>query len=498
MRIKKACIVVDLRTGQDVTTIPHLVAVFAAAGWKTHIALKEYGGETVKLAQKAAKEGYDLVIGYGGDGTLNAVLNGVRDAAGECLVADVPGGTYNVWAGAIGVPHDPVKAALAIVNSQARAVDLGHVEVKGLTFPPTVRDERQPTTIRNNQQQLKGSSTTRQSFLLHVGLGIEAAMMAHISKPLKYRVGPLAFDLAMLKELPHQRPFPVELEVMTADGTVETRWQGEVWDVIVSKVPYFGGSINIEPEARVDDGLLSVHLVTATNAVRTVEQALSILLQHKLDEGTTKHFRGAHFSLRVPASIDMHVDGSIVKLEQLVAKAARETLQQTDKAQQVMVSYQFDAEPRVVQLAIPRTYDGSLFERSSREGDNRLASQRLKDDHASRMQEYVPPPRKGRRQEQQRLGVGQEPEYRVTVVGVAPHPGKKRTAIIAGRYKQQNTGEMEVVAVRVTAHALIFNGSGERVSPTAALELQEGAEIVVTGEKTKRGVIRASCVRFSG
>src|SRR5690349_13982701 len=201
MRIKKACIVVDLRTGQDVTTIPHLVAVFAAAGWKTHIALKEYGGETVKLAQKAAKEGYDLVIGYGGDGTLNAVLNGVRDAGGDCLVADVPGGTYNVWAGAIGVLHDPVKAALAIVDSQARAVDLGHVEVKGLTFPPTVRDERQPTTSRNNQKQLKGSSI-RQYFLLHVGLGIEAAMMAHISKPLKYRVGPLAFDLAMLKELP--------------------------------------------------------------------------------------------------------------------------------------------------------------------------------------------------------------------------------------------------------------------------------------------------------
>jgi hypothetical protein len=86
----------------------------------------------------------------------------------------------------------------------------------------------------------------------------------------------------------------------------------------------------------------------------------------------------------------------------------------------------------------------------------------------------------------------------VTVVGVAPHPGKKRAAIIAGRYKQQNTGEMEVVAVRVTAHALIFNGSGERVSLTAALELQEGVEIVVNGEKTKRGVIRASCVRFSG
>lgn len=147
---------------------------------------------------------------------------------------------------------------------------------------------------------------------------------------------------------------------------------------------------------------------------------------------------------------------------------------------------------------IARTYHGSLFERLSREGDSQLALHRQKDDHASRMQQKVPPLRKGRRQEQQGLGGRQEPQYRMTVVGVVPVPGKKPAAIIAGRYKQQNTGEIEVVAVRVNAPTLMFNGAGERISPTAALELQEGVEIVVNGEKTKRNVIRASCVRFSG
>jgi len=41
---RKACIVVDLRTGQHVINIPDLIAVLAAAGWKIDIALKEYGG----------------------------------------------------------------------------------------------------------------------------------------------------------------------------------------------------------------------------------------------------------------------------------------------------------------------------------------------------------------------------------------------------------------------------------------------------------------------
>jgi hypothetical protein len=43
MRSKHACIVVDLRTGEDVAHVPDLIAVLSAAGWKTGIALKEYG-----------------------------------------------------------------------------------------------------------------------------------------------------------------------------------------------------------------------------------------------------------------------------------------------------------------------------------------------------------------------------------------------------------------------------------------------------------------------
>src|SRR5207248_11258763 len=108
--------------------------------------LKEYGGETLKLAQKAARDGYHLVIGYGSDGTLNAVVNGVMNAGGKSIVGDIPGGTYNIWASAINIPHDPVKAALALVNSEPRKIDLGHLAVDGLLFPSST----------NNAQQLTG------------------------------------------------------------------------------------------------------------------------------------------------------------------------------------------------------------------------------------------------------------------------------------------------------------------------------------------------------
>ena len=211
---RKACIVVDLRTGQHVANIPDLIAVLAAAGWKTDIALKEYGGETFQLAKKAARQGYELVIGYGGDGTLNDVVNGVMSARGKSLVGDIPGGTFNEWAGTISVPDNPVKAALTIVNSDTCKVDLGHVAVESLTFPNDAGDDQQLKTDKKIQKKLKTSSKTRQFFLLHVGLGIDAAIMSHISKPLKYHFGRLAFDLSAIKELPEQHPFPVEVQAL--------------------------------------------------------------------------------------------------------------------------------------------------------------------------------------------------------------------------------------------------------------------------------------------
>ena len=61
-----------------------------------------------------------MVISYGGDGTLKDVVNGVMDAGGKSLIGDIPGGTFNDWAGVMGLPEDPVKAALALVESEAR------------------------------------------------------------------------------------------------------------------------------------------------------------------------------------------------------------------------------------------------------------------------------------------------------------------------------------------------------------------------------------------
>jgi diacylglycerol kinase family enzyme len=145
MKRKKACLVINPRAGQNLAKLNDVMAVLSAAGWKTDIGIKEYGGHTMELATKGAKKGYDLVIGYGGDGTLSQVINGVLNAKGhQSVVGVIPGGTANVWAGEVGVPVDPVKASLSLVNSEARKIDVGHVQVASLTFLAAAENPTEP------------------------------------------------------------------------------------------------------------------------------------------------------------------------------------------------------------------------------------------------------------------------------------------------------------------------------------------------------------------
>ena len=141
MKCKTAYLIINPGLGENVAKLTDMIAVFSAAGWKTDTALKEFGGHTTQLAKKAAEAGYDLVIGYGGDGTLNQVVNGVMAAKRRrTIVGVIPGGTANVWAHEIGMSEDPVKASLLLINSEGRKVDVGHVEVDVLPVASGKKD----------------------------------------------------------------------------------------------------------------------------------------------------------------------------------------------------------------------------------------------------------------------------------------------------------------------------------------------------------------------
>jgi diacylglycerol kinase family enzyme len=92
-----------------------------------------YRGHGRELARDAAKSGVDLVIVLGGDGTVNEVVNGLRDAsaAASPALAVVPGGSANVFARGLGLPADPLQATRVLLKRLAvgarRTISLGRV-----------------------------------------------------------------------------------------------------------------------------------------------------------------------------------------------------------------------------------------------------------------------------------------------------------------------------------------------------------------------------------
>ncbi len=93
-------------------------------------------GHATRFAQDAARRGVDVVVGFGGDGTLNEVATGVAGTGAALGV--LPGGSTNVFARTLGMPNDPVAAsrqlAAGIATGTARPIGLGKVNGRYFCF----------------------------------------------------------------------------------------------------------------------------------------------------------------------------------------------------------------------------------------------------------------------------------------------------------------------------------------------------------------------------
>ncbi|HET9094376.1 MAG TPA: diacylglycerol kinase family protein [Solirubrobacteraceae bacterium] len=89
-----------------------------------------------EICREAAQEGYDAVVAFGGDGTVNEAANGLA-GTGTPLTC-LPGGRANVYCRMLGIPADVIDATEHLLGLAAdwrpREVDLGRVDDRLFLF----------------------------------------------------------------------------------------------------------------------------------------------------------------------------------------------------------------------------------------------------------------------------------------------------------------------------------------------------------------------------
>ena len=112
-----------------------------AADAKLEIEETANRGHAAALACRAMRDGVDVVVALGGDGTVNEVVNGLlTDGVHPELPAlgVVPGGSTNVFARALGLPNDPFEATAVLLDAMAtrrtQRINLGQADGRYFLF----------------------------------------------------------------------------------------------------------------------------------------------------------------------------------------------------------------------------------------------------------------------------------------------------------------------------------------------------------------------------
>ncbi len=223
----------------------------------------EAQSHATELSREARGKGYDVVVSFGGDGTLNEVANGL--AGSELPLAILPGGSTNVVCRMLGIPNDVVDATehlLSLADDwQPRQIDLGRV------------DERY--------------------FVFACGMGIDATVVRRVDEhpKLKAKAGPYYFSWAGISGF--YRRFLLKAVRMRVD--VDGESVEGITTIAQNSDPltYFASKpIRVCEGIAIDDGTISVAVLKRA-AQRDMPSLIARLLSGK--KSAAGHKQVAHF-----------------------------------------------------------------------------------------------------------------------------------------------------------------------------------------------------------
>jgi YegS/Rv2252/BmrU family lipid kinase len=239
-----------------------------------------------KYARRALAEGADVIFVWGGDGTVQRVIDAV--AGTKAVLAILPAGTANLLATNLNIPRDLAAAVQIGLSGERRPLDTG--------------------------------SVNGEHFAVMAGAGFDARMIAEADRGMKDSLGRAAYLYTGARNLRARR---VKATVKV-DG--QRFFTGRVSCVLIGNVGKILGGISAFSGARPDDGLLELGVVTAGSPVEWARTLGRVALGRTENSPFVEVTRGrrikVRFSRALPYELDGGARGAVTKLAVKVAPAS--------------------------------------------------------------------------------------------------------------------------------------------------------------------------------
>lgn len=168
---------------------------------------------------RSYRDRVDVVIVGGGDGTLNAAIDGLLDT--QLPLGILPLGTANDLARTLGIPLSIPQACRVIAAGYTQRIDLGRVNHK--------------------------------HFFNVASLGLSVAITQQLDKKLKRRWGVLAYAVTALRVIWQARPF--RAKISCGDQSIKVK----TLQIAVGNGRYYGGGMAVANDAAINDQRLDLY-----------------------------------------------------------------------------------------------------------------------------------------------------------------------------------------------------------------------------------------------
>ena len=230
-------------------------------------------------ARSAIQAGRRVLMAMGGDGTLQALVNVAHGR--EVVLGILPTGGGNDFAAALGLPKNPVAAAVAIASAKPRWVDVLCAR-----------------TADGNRRLYVGGGG--------VGLDADAASYSGAYAQLPGRLRYVAAALRALREF---KPLRVRAEF---PGSELPPMEVPALLAGVLNTPSYGAGLRLAPDARIDDGLLTTLFVRNLSAPQVFAAVPRLLARGDLSESYVTRVSATRVRLTTDRECPFHGDGEIL------------------------------------------------------------------------------------------------------------------------------------------------------------------------------------------